>query len=145
MTESHVFSDFDGDIYEYLQQRESTNRFAQRTTDVKVVQAGLEFDVKTYIIMSPMIYGLGSGLFNRQSIQIPAFIGQSIRSKQPVVIAEGQARWSNIHIDDLAGLYEFLLAQLLADKGLTTGEQGFYFSENGESSWFDVSKAIAVV
>lgn len=130
-------------IYSYLKKREEVGPSPQRTTDVQVIETGLQEDVKTYILMSPTIFGLGTGLFNKLSIQVPFFIRGAIEAKHAQVIAEGSSVWSDIHIDDLTNMYELLISQILSGEAIQSGTQGIYFTETGEHSWLEVSKAVA--
>lgn len=131
------------DIYSYLKKREEAGPFPQRTTDVEVVETGLQEDVKTYTLMSPTIFGLGTGLFNKLSIQVPFFIRGAIEAKRAQVIAEGSSVWSDIHIDDLANMYKLLISKILNGETIRSGKQGIYFTETDEHSWLEVSKAVA--
>jgi hypothetical protein len=56
-----VFSDKE-DIYHYILEREAAEPYAQRTSDLTVVETGKATGVKTFIIMSPTVYGRGMGL-----------------------------------------------------------------------------------
>ena len=56
-TETHVFSDKE-DIYAYEKMRNQQQPYAQRQTDLTVIETGVNTGVKTYIIMSPLIYGI---------------------------------------------------------------------------------------
>ncbi|TKA64309.1 hypothetical protein B0A49_07093 [Cryomyces minteri] len=64
--------------------------YAQRTTVIGVVEAGLASGVKTYVIMSPTSYGLGSGIYNQLSIQIPILIRAALKAGRAEVIGEGK-------------------------------------------------------
>lgn len=79
--------------------------YAQRTTDLVAIDEGIERGVKTYLIMSPLIYGLGLGLFNRHSIQLPSITCSAIQRVQVDVIGPGDGAWDQVHINDLACLY----------------------------------------
>lgn len=92
--------------------------------------------------MSPTIYGLGRGLFNRLSIQVPTMIRAALKTKQAEVIGDGRGEWDHVHIDDLAELYEIILAKILAGEEIPSGEHGFYFSENGRHSWREVAQGV---
>jgi nucleoside-diphosphate-sugar epimerase len=143
---SRKFSDADVDILPYLKMREAKHPFPQRTTDVEVTRLGGELNVNTYILMSPTIYGLGTGYFNRLSIQVPFYIRAAIEMKVATVISDGSARWSNIHIEDLAAFYEFFVAKLLNGQSQAAHDaQGIYFTETGESSWLEIVQMIAHV
>lgn len=141
-TETRIFSDTD-DIYGYEKQREAVEPYSQRATDLVVIESGRALGVQTYIIMSPTIYGTGSGLFNKLSMQIPHLIRTFIQEGRAAVIGDGQARWNHVHIADLAELYELFLVHILGGPTIPAGEKGIYFSETGEHSWLELSEGIA--
>lgn len=108
-----------------------------------IIDTAREVGIKTYIIMSPTIYGVGSGFFNKLSIQIPLLTKVAIAQKQSIVIGKGDAVWNHVHIADLADLYVLFAEKLLAGADLPSNEKGIYFSETGEQSWREVSEAVA--
>lgn len=107
-----------------------------------MIETGLQTGVKTYIIMSPLIYGHGTGHFNRISIQIPTMIRAALKTKQAAFIGDGKAEWDHMHIADLAELYELIVAKIVAGEELPSGERGFFFSANGRHTWKDVAQGI---
>ncbi|RFU29850.1 hypothetical protein B7463_g6514, partial [Scytalidium lignicola] len=142
--ETCVFTDKEN-TYAYLKERESKQVYAQRTTDIVVVETGLATGVKTHIIMSPTIYGPGRGLFNRLSIQIPTVIRASIRDGVTGVIGEGKEQWDYVHIDDLIPLYELILSKIISgnESEIPFGERGIIFSATGVFSWRELSQGVA--
>jgi len=140
--EQRVFSDKDS-LYEYELQRESIETYPQRTTDITVIKTGLEQSVKTYLIMSPLIYGLGTGPVNKLSIQAPAIIRDMIKHENAAVIGEGKAIWNHVHIEDLVRLYELVLHKVISGESIPEGKKGFYFSATGEQSWWELVDIIA--
>jgi nucleoside-diphosphate-sugar epimerase len=142
-TETQVFSDQDDDIHAYLRRREALEQYAQRTTDLAVLEKGETSGVKTYIVMSPTIYGIGSGLFNRTSIQISTIMRVAKRQGFTSVIGTGKAEWDHVHIEDLVQLYELVLARLLAGDELPSNKKGVYFNGTGHHTWREVSERIA--
>lgn len=92
--------------------------------------------------MSPTIYGVGSGKFNKISIQVPGLIRASLKVGQALVIGDGKGVWNYVHIDDLANLYALLLQKILEGEKVPVGEQ-IMFSETGTFSWIDLSQDIA--
>ncbi|KAM0820312.1 putative NAD-dependent epimerase/dehydratase domain-containing protein [Seiridium cardinale] len=52
--ESRLFSDRDNDVYEYEKERNATERYERRDTDLKVIQLGEELGIKTIIVMAPV-------------------------------------------------------------------------------------------
>jgi nucleoside-diphosphate-sugar epimerase len=93
--------------------------------------------------MSPTIYGVGSGLFNKLSIQVPRMIRAAIKDGFVGVIGEGKGVWDYVHILDLARLYEILLLRVLKGEEIPIGEKGILFSGTGRFSWAELSRGIA--
>jgi nucleoside-diphosphate-sugar epimerase len=140
--ERRIFSDKD-DLYAYLEMREDREVYAQRTTDIAAIETGLEENVKTYLIMSPTIYGIGTGLFNKKSIQLPAIIRTAIKKGQVDVVGDGTGAWDAVHIQDLAPLYELLLVKVLQVEDVPSGKQGIFFSETGDFTWMQLAQGLA--
>ncbi|KAH8734050.1 NAD dependent epimerase/dehydratase family protein [Ilyonectria robusta] len=141
-TETRVLSDKDN-VYAYERSREDLEPYQQRTTDLVVFEKGEAANIKTYIIMSPTIYGPGSGFFNRTSIQIDGIIRAARRDGFASVIGTGAAEWDHVHISDLVGLYELILTRLLAGGDLPSNKRGIYFNGTGHQSWREISERIA--
>lgn len=131
------------DLYTYLKKREEREKYSQRTTDLAAIDTGLEEHVKTYLIMSPTIYGLGSGLFNRKSIQLPTIIRTAIQKGHVDVVGDGHGAWDAVHIQDLASLYELLLRKVRAGEDVPSGKQGIFFSETGDYTWMQLAEGLA--
>ena len=129
-------------MYSYLQTREAGEQYPQRSTDLVVVETGLKVGVQTYIIMSPTIYGLGAGHFNKLSIQIPALMRSALKTGQSEVIGDGSGVWDHVHIADLAPLYELLLIAVVEGKGAPSGQKGIFFSGTGRFSWLELARGI---
>ena len=143
-TEDRIFSDSAGDIYDYEKRRSDVQPYDQRITELGVIDAGLESGVKTVVIMSPTIFGIGTGSFNRLSIQVPTLLRFTISSGQAIVIGDGQGYWDHVHIADLARLYENVLAKMLAGgEDLPFGKEGIIFSESGQHTWNELAQGVA--
>ena len=123
--------------------RNEKHHYTQRQTDLTVIDLGLQFGVKTYIIMFPLIYGIGTGHFNKLSIQIPTIICAAMKVQQVEVIGEGEGIWDHVHVEDLAVLYEVLMVKILAGEETSSGKKGIYFSESGQHTWREVAEGIA--
>lgn len=92
--------------------------------------------------MSPTIYGLGLGQFNKLSIQVPWQIRAAIKAGQAEVIGDGKGVWDFVHVEDLANLYAILLKRVLAGQEIPSGEKGLLFSSSGRYSWLEAAQAI---
>ena len=119
--------------------REEKEIYPQRTSELAAIDAGLEKNVKTYIVMSPTIYGLGTGSFNTSSIQLPVYIRTAISEGQPIVVGDGAGVWDYVHIADLVLLYEIILDKLLSGEDIPYGKKGIYFSATGRFSWSEAA------
>ena len=117
------FDDNKDDIYGYEKEREALHPYLQRTTELGVVDLGLELGVKTLVIMSPTIYGIGSGAFNTISIQVPSYIRSVLELERALVVGEGRGTWDHVHVEDLAELYKIVILNVLEEgaKDLPTG------------------------
>ncbi|KAK0707353.1 hypothetical protein B0H67DRAFT_587348 [Lasiosphaeris hirsuta] len=139
--ESRVFSDTE-DIYQYMAEREALEVWGQRTTDLAVVRIGKAAGVKTYVIISPTVYGVGLGSFNKRSIQVPLLIRAALATGTAPYIGDGRPEWDHAHIADLSSMYEIVVAKILAGEGIPSGEQGVYFATAGRHTWRALSEAV---
>ncbi|KAL5313054.1 hypothetical protein ACEPPN_019481 [Leptodophora sp. 'Broadleaf-Isolate-01'] len=116
--------------------------YAQRTTDIVVIETGLEVNVKTYILMSCSIYGIGTNPL-LQLAHVPILIRLSLEAGQVAVVGDGKATWDHVHITDVSRLYELILAKILDGVDIPNGKKGIYFVEAGHHSWLELSQRIA--
>lgn len=135
------FNDSTDDIYSYEKVRNARDPYGQRTAELGVIDAGLETGVKTLVIMSPLIYGKGSGAFNKFSIQIPNLVTATLQFGHGFIVGDGEGEWDHVHIEDLADLYTLALLNILEKSGkdVPVGKAGIIFSANGRKSWKDVA------
>ncbi|KAI0525434.1 NAD dependent epimerase/dehydratase family protein-like protein [Xylaria bambusicola] len=142
--EGGTFDDVADDVYGFEVAQNTKEPYAQRTTELAVVDAGLELDVRTLVVMAPTIYGVGSGLFRKHSIQIPAFVATALDHGRAVVISDGRAEWDHVHVQDLAALYEILALKALdAGDALPWGKKGIIFASVGRHSWGEIAQGVA--
>lgn len=144
LEEPRVFSDKD-DIYAYEKFREEKEQYKQRTSDVTVFETGVDLGIKTYIICSPLIYGRGTGLFNKSSIQIPIMIRSALERDEAIYAGDGLGVWDHTHIEDIASLYTLIVTKILSGDRIPSGKEGFYFANHGTQTWLDIAKGIARV
>jgi len=111
-----------------------TPQRASRVEIDKMVRNAAGDGVRSVVIAPSLIYGLGHGL-NSQSIQVPWLIKVAKKFGVAKHVGRGENRWSNVHINDLIGLY------LLAIEKAPAG--AFYYAENGENSMREVCEAIS--
>ncbi|KAL2836072.1 hypothetical protein BJX68DRAFT_274708 [Aspergillus pseudodeflectus] len=138
------FDDLVDDVYAYEKALEAAEPYAQRTTELGVIDTGLELGVKTLVIMSPIIYGNGTGLFNKVSVHTQ-YMKAMLEIGHAVVVGDGSGVWDHVHIADLAELYRLVVLNILEQEGkaLPTGKKGIIFSANGRHSWLEYSQLVA--
>jgi nucleoside-diphosphate-sugar epimerase len=135
-----VRSDED-DIYSW--ESETADKWILRKVDVAITDAGERLNVKTVIVNPPLIYGTGTGPVNQRSLQVPALVKLALHAKHALVLGKGEGLWTTIHIADVATFYALLVQRFVAGAHFQTGKQGYYFVEAGETSWLQISQAIA--
>ncbi|GKZ37769.1 hypothetical protein AbraIFM66950_009527 [Aspergillus brasiliensis] len=141
-TDTHLFTD-EEDIYSFEKYRESRETHPARSTDIAVIETGEAVDVNTYIIMTPTIFGQGTGPFNRYSMQLPSMIADALTSGVVSIIEKGDTVWSHVHVEDLAGLFVVVLDKICAGVDIPSGKKGIYFCETGEHSHREFSVRLA--
>ncbi|KAI8980053.1 NAD-P-binding protein [Trametes punicea] len=120
-----------------------------RNVDLVVMEADAQGYVRAHIVCPSTIYGIAqgalvqAGVSNPHSIQIPALIKVSLARKRAGVVGQGKSLWPDVHISDIADLYITLFDAIVTNPDkIGHGWEGFYFGENGEHSWYQISRAI---
>lgn len=141
----HEFSDT-GDVYAEEVRRDAAQHYDQRATDIAVIKTAEVTGVKAYLMMPPTVFGSGSGLFKRQSIQIPFTIAHAIDQGYPEYIGDGSGTVGYVHISDLASLYEVVLCKILeGSEDCPFGRKGIYFSNTGDFTWKALNERIGEI
>lgn len=138
------WDDLADDVYTFEKKKEGLVPYPQRTTELGVIDTGLELGVKTIVVMSPIIYGVGTGLFNKTSIQT-YYMKAVMNIGRAVVVGDGEGVWDHVHVKDLADLYNIVTLEILENEGksVPTGKKGIIFSANGRHSWAEKAQDIA--
>ena len=139
------FDDAKDDIYVYEKERETLSPFGQRTVELALIDLAEELGVKTIVVESPLIYGVGTGLFNKTSIQIPIYIRAALAHGRSIVVDNGKGIWDHVHVEDLAELYTVILRDVIENEGkdLPSCKKGIMFSGNGRHTWHEVAQGVA--
>lgn len=95
--------------------------------------------------MPPLIYGKGTGLLNRASVQIPVYVEAALQYGKGVVVGEGKGQVDHVHVRDLAALYEIVVREILNNRGqrLPQWRRGIMFAGNGRHTWMEVAERVA--
>ncbi|OAL47586.1 NAD dependent epimerase/dehydratase family protein [Pyrenochaeta sp. DS3sAY3a] len=125
-------------VYEAEKLLNVDEAYAQRTAELNVIETGLAIGVPTHVVMSPTIYGIGSGPGNKTSIQVPLLIKSVLKHGYLAVAKEGDAQWDQVHIADLTALLEILLVRVIENQPVPKGKEGIIFSGTTRNSWKDL-------
>ncbi|KAF5384277.1 hypothetical protein D9615_003295 [Tricholomella constricta] len=102
--------------------------YVHRACDTLISNAGEAGDIRSYIVMPPMIYGRGTGPFHQTSVQIPALIRGALKAGQSCYYGKGIPLWNAVHVQDLTNLVLLLLDDALSSAPKApNGGEGFYF------------------
>ncbi|KAE8135119.1 NAD(P)-binding protein [Aspergillus pseudotamarii] len=119
-----------------------------RNVDEIVLNTGIEHAdaVKTAIICPPTIYGEGRGPISGRGRQVYELASFVLKEQYCPRIGKGLSRWNNVHVRDLSRVFELLVQAAMdpssKDDPEIWGAHGYYFTENGEHVWGDLSVAV---
>ncbi|KAJ4364530.1 hypothetical protein N0V83_009125 [Neocucurbitaria cava] len=137
------FTDVDSKaVYEAEKRLEAEEAYPLRTTELAVIDTGLEVGIKTHVVMIPTVFGAGTGVGNKLSIQIPLLIRSVLNNGYLAVAGEGNGLWDRVHIQDLVDLLTILLTRVVTNEQVPTGKDGIMFSGTSRNSWKDLEQTI---
>lgn len=139
-----MFNDFDGiDELVYL-----PAAAFHRNVDEIVLNTGTEHtdSVKTAIICPPTIYGEGRGPVSGRGRQVYELTSFILKEKYCPRIGKGLSQWNHVHVHDLSMVFDLLVEAALdasrRNDAEIWGPHGYFFTENGEHTWGDLSLEI---
>jgi nucleoside-diphosphate-sugar epimerase len=107
---------------------------AARVAIDNLVRAATDRGVVSTVLCNTLIYGTGLGV-NAHSVQLPRLVAQARKSGIARHVGHGRNIWSNVHVEDVAEIYRLALEAAPAGS--------FYFVENGEAAFSEMTAAIA--
>ncbi|RAR01790.1 nad dependent epimerase dehydratase family protein [Stemphylium lycopersici] len=110
-TPNRELDDAADDVYAYEKERDALHPAPQRSK---------ELSVNMLVIQSPLIYGLGTGLFHTTDLHIPIYEASVPGHGHAVVVGEGSGMRDHVRVQDVAELYKFVLVNVLENGGLRT-------------------------
>ncbi|RAH75784.1 hypothetical protein BO86DRAFT_426860 [Aspergillus japonicus CBS 114.51] len=147
-SEPRWFDDKLDNLLEHMWRRQNCEIYRPRTTDLLLAQRSQEAGIRTYTIMAPLIYGLGTGPFDKRgAVHIRTLSVAAIRARQAVYLhSAGTGTVDYVHVQDLADLYELLLRRALTgDREVLRETRGILFASAGRSSWPQLAAGVARV
>jgi len=120
-------------FYEDALPEPTADKAARVALDQSVLDSAQQ-GIRSAVLCNTLIYGAGLAL-PRDSVQLPRLIRQARQSGVVRHVGPGLNIWSNVHIADVVEAYRLALEKTPAGM--------FYFIENGETAFRDMSAAIA--
>ncbi|KAF4820098.1 hypotheticall protein [Colletotrichum siamense] len=138
---TRVFSDKE-DIFSYEKSLDLQEPYQNRSVDIFVAETGKRLGVDTYSIWPPLVFGIGTGFFRTLSNgQLPMLMRLALANGESQYVGEGAGRWSHVHVEDLAALYETVVASAIAGK-ISPHDRAIFFAEIGSSSFAKIADNI---
>jgi nucleoside-diphosphate-sugar epimerase len=114
-----------------------------RDVDKFVLAAGSD-TVKTAMVCTPTIYGLGRSPGNKRCRQAYELSRITLRHGQAPQVGKGLTEWNNGNIDDLSDLFVLLVEAAIANKpdmdSRLWGREEYFLAQNGHHVWGELSK-----
>ncbi|KAI0682657.1 hypothetical protein C8T65DRAFT_596423, partial [Cerioporus squamosus] len=117
--------------------------------DLLVVRADEDGYARTYIVVPGYVYGTPSGplydagIAKKTTILLPWLADVFARRGRAGVLGGGKNAWANVHVHDNADAYYRLFSKIVEDpSSLGHGRAGYYFTENGECTLYDMCRAV---
>lgn len=107
---------------------------ASRVAIDRLALAASTQGIRSVVLCNTLIYGTGTGI-HKDSVQVPLLVNTARSTGTARHVGPGKNIWSHVHVEDVADLY------VRALEGAAPGS--FYFAENGESSFKEITSAIA--
>ncbi|KAL8650339.1 MAG: hypothetical protein Q9210_003880 [Variospora velana] len=136
---SKVYDDWDG-----VGEVTSIPDFAPHRNVDSIILAASGANVKPAIVCPPTIYGPGRGPGNQRSHQVPELSRCTLQKGHGIQVGAGKTFWTNVHVNDLSDVFVALVEAAVAGGGKASwGDEGYYFTENGEHVWGDIARLVA--
>ncbi|KAL8826543.1 MAG: hypothetical protein Q9170_007361 [Blastenia crenularia] len=136
---SKVYDDWDG-----IEEVTSLPDFAPHRNVDKIILGSSASGVKPAIVCPPAIYGQGRGPGNQRSHQVPELSRCTLQKGHGIQVGAGKAYWTNVHVQDLSDVFVSLVEAAAVGGGQASwGNEGYYFTENGEHVWGDIAQIVA--
>ncbi|KAI0701874.1 NAD-P-binding protein [Cerioporus squamosus] len=122
---------------------------AHRSVDILATKADAEGYVRTYLVLPTAVFGFGqgplydAGISKRSSALVSVLAEAAVKRGRAGMMGSGKNAWSVIHVEDNAHLaYLLFSAALKNDTKLGHGREGYYLTENGDVTFYELCKTI---
>ncbi|ETS73711.1 hypothetical protein PFICI_14657 [Pestalotiopsis fici W106-1] len=129
-------------VYEFEKLLEANEGpYPQRTSELLVLDTGIETGVNVLSVQAPCIFGPGEGLFQQAGLVIPILMAYVLSRGYGFALHQGTAVIDIVHVADLADWYIFCILQVLRNGGsnLPSGKKGIVFPTNGRKTMYSIA------
>ncbi|KAL5335038.1 hypothetical protein BJX70DRAFT_376086 [Aspergillus crustosus] len=100
----------------------------EEQTNVTIIEHATNQGVSSFVVVVPtLVYGQGTGEWNKVSVILPVHVQASLRNKAVYKFPEN-TNVSAVHISDLTALYGQIVANIDQGHALPAGKEGYYFA-----------------
>ncbi|KAJ4137177.1 hypothetical protein NW768_002758 [Fusarium equiseti] len=138
-------SDADPNLYDLQKHSKAPAEEMQMAmeTNTKIIDAGLEKNVRTYIMAPCIVYGRGEGFGNRISIQTVDVVVGARNAGQVYEFPEKGQTWPVCSLPDTVNFFLAMIKAMVTDSNPNHGKNGFYLAASGSVAWHEIYVAMA--
>jgi len=133
------------EILKFMKALDEKEPYSQRAAEVGVLETAAASGVQAVSVNTPLIFGEGTGQFNKQGIVLPLVMMYVIQHGFGFKLNE-TANFDWVHVLDLADIYVLLLRTILEreDRGvgyIPSGKNGLMFAAVGRALITEINQA----
>ncbi|KAH8678427.1 hypothetical protein BX600DRAFT_452050 [Xylariales sp. PMI_506] len=113
-----------------------------REVTIAVMKQAKESGVTAFNVVVPNVYGTGSGPVRKLSVSFPAWIRSGLKDRIIHKFDTDNVP-PQVHVSDLVEVYALITENILSQKPIPSGEEGYYFTASHRTSWWRVMDGFA--
>ncbi|KAL9058634.1 MAG: hypothetical protein Q9162_001641 [Coniocarpon cinnabarinum] len=129
-----------GPIFET--EKRLADSYPVRKTDVAVIEHAQARGVTSFVIVPSLIYGKGTGPWNKLSVVLPPIVQASIKRNGVNKFPEN-TKVSGSHVSDLTALYRKVVEKILSKETIPSDTEGYYFATAHDIYLWEASDHLA--
>ncbi|KAJ5895159.1 hypothetical protein N7495_006850 [Penicillium taxi] len=101
----------------------------------RVIKTAEEYGVRCYVFIPCIVYGPGEGFGNKISIQTVAIVNTARKLGRVYQPDPEEFSWPVCHVVDNTTLYLEIIRNILSEKDIPHGKNGYYLAASGTVAW----------
>ncbi|KAI0131869.1 hypothetical protein BJ170DRAFT_691096 [Xylariales sp. AK1849] len=127
----------------FEREKQLADSYPIRKTDVAVIEHAEARGVASFIVIPPMVYGKGSGEWNKLSVLLPIAVKASISDRKVHKFAN-DTELAAVHISDFTAFYRQIVESILQKETIPSGVEGYFFAQAHVVNWWELLDRLAV-